>query len=223
MGDEQAGVRISVRGEHRERTAPERADVQVRIALQGADPKRIYAKVVASSDEVIATVKERHEPHAGPVTAWSTAQVRTWVTRRSNRDGKDLGPVHHAALTLRVTFSDFADLSRWLGATVARDGVTVQSVAWRLTEERQRALATDVRAAAVRQARDKAQQYADALELGPVRPVAIADVGMLGNDAAPPAVARAHGFAAPGAAAPEVTLEPEDVEVHAAVEGQFVT
>ena len=73
----------------------------------------------------------------------------------------------------------------------------------------------------------RAQLYADALDLGTVRAVAIADAGMLGAHAqsqGDDGIGSLH--AAPGSAGggrPDVKLEPKDISVSATVDARFVT
>ncbi|MEO6886183.1 MAG: SIMPL domain-containing protein [Jatrophihabitantaceae bacterium] len=77
-------------------------------------------------------------------------------------------------------------------------------------------------------AREKARSYARNLGLGDVRPVAIADVGMLGEsatDAQPtivPRMALAAGATPMDDSTPELNLIPQDITVTAAVDARFV-
>ena len=102
-------------------------------------------------------------------------------------------------------------------------GFNLDGVEWALTEKRKHELTRQVRKSAVQDAAARAQEYADALGLGPVRPIALADAGMLGEGLHPMARGEA-GFmraqAADGAA--ELALSPEDVEVTAVIDGRFV-
>jgi uncharacterized protein YggE len=78
-----------------------------------------------------------------------------------------------------------------------------------------------VRTRAARDAVTRAQEYADALGLGQIRPVAIADAGMLGKRPENgPSVAYMRASAVGGA--PEVELVPEHIEVSAEVDARFV-
>jgi uncharacterized protein YggE len=103
-------------------------------------------------------------------------------------------------------------------------GFRVGHVEWALTTDRRDDLLRGVRTEAVKDAARRAQQYADALGLGEVRPLAIADSGMLGT------ASRAGGgyeIAPVGRAmsvgsAPEIEFEPEDIEVSATVDARFV-
>ncbi|WP_006243903.1 SIMPL domain-containing protein [Mycolicibacterium tusciae] len=95
-------------------------------------------------------------------------------------------------------------------------------VEWALTAKQREALLIDVRARAVSDAVSRAQQYADALGLGLIQPVAIADAGMLNTSPeSGPQAAHMRVMAAPGAG-PVAELVPKHIEVSAAVEARFV-
>jgi hypothetical protein len=134
--------------------------------------------------------------------------------------------VHHASVDVEVKFRDFASLSRWVGQHIANtDGFRVSYVEWALTSKRRTELQRQARTRAVEDAVVRAQQYADALGLGRIRPVAIADAGMLGASLHPDggpggAHLRAAGVHVGGG--PDVELSPEDIEVSATVDARFV-
>lgn len=148
--------------------------------------------------------------------------IRTWSNRPWNNEGKQLPLVHHASVGVEVKFRDFAALSRWVGQHVAEiEGFRVAQVKWTLTEKQRATLLADVRTHAVRDAVTRAQHYADALGLGAVAPVAIADAGMLNTtpESGPQA---AYLRAGPAGGAPVAELVPEDIEVSATVDARFV-
>ncbi len=159
------------------------------------------------------------------MTWWSAEQLRTWSTRPWNKDGVQLPLVHHASVGIEVKFRDFSALSRWVGQHVSStDGFRVDRVEWALTSKRRTELQRQVRTRAVEDAVIRAQQYADALGLGRIRPVAIADAGMLGDNLRPEGGGGGialRSAAAPGGG-PDVELVPEDIEVSAAVDARFV-
>ena len=126
------------------------------------------------------------DPERGPVTWYSRSGLATWADRLWNSEGQQLPRVHHATDRFSVRFADFTVLADWVDRFAAIDGVAIVEVRWRLTRRRQDEVAARVRTAAVRAARDKAQAYADSLELGPVRPVSIADSGMLSDNSGRP-------------------------------------
>ena len=215
-------VQITVRGEFVAHRQPERATVTVNVALEGPAAAQVYAAVAASGQAVLASITPLHRPESGPVTWLSSGRVRTWAHRPWNKDGKQLPVVHHASQGITVKFGDFDALSTWLTQAVEVRGVTVAQIEWTLTEKLKLDLTREVRAKAVRHARDKAQEYADALELGAVRVVEIADSGMLGQGLQPQmeqAMAYSRGMAADAGGG--VQLIPEDVSVAASVDARF--
>ena len=136
------------------------------------------------------------------MTWWSTRHVRTWSERPWNQDGKQLPLVHHASVGVEVKFRDFAELARWVGRHAEHTaGFSLDGVEWALTEKRQQELARQVRTRAVQDAAARAQEYADALGLGPVRPVALADAGMLSSGLHPMAAGAEAAFMRAGKAA----------------------
>lgn len=216
-------VEITVRGQHRRFAAPERATVHLQVALEGPKESAVNAGVAQALRTVGEQIRPWHDPDQGPVTWWSSDQLRTWSERPWHQDGKQLPLVFHARAGVAVKFSDFTALSRWLTDVLAVPGVAVERIHWALTEQRQRELTHLARGAAVADARHKAQAYADALDLGAVTALALADAGMLVPDASPLApTSVAFSRAAATSADGDVTFVPEDIEVEAAVDARFV-
>lgn len=213
---------FSVRGAAHSDEAPERGVVHATIAFRGAAAAPIFEQLVASLERVTASI----QPIAGEVAAvseWSTQAVRTWAERPWHERGKQLPLVHHASVGVRVEFRDFTVLSRWLSEHVeGTEGFAVGGVEWTLTEGHRRSVERRVRAQAVTEAATRAQEYADALGLGAVRPVAIADVGMLSDSMAGAPTMRAMKFADAAESMPELGLEPADIRVQAEVDARFV-
>ncbi|WP_183093797.1 SIMPL domain-containing protein [Nocardioides stalactiti] len=216
---------ITVRGSFSAFQPPERATVRASLAFEGPQMQPVYDRVVRDLEAVKASVSELHDPERGPVTWWATKHVATWSNRPWNQDGKQLPLVHHASVGIEVKFRDFSALTRWVGGHVEQTpGFTLDGVEWALTEVRRRELARDARTRAVRDAAARAQEYADALDLGPVRPVALADAGMLSEGLHPQAhaeMAFSRGMAKDSAGG-ELALSPDDIEVAAVVDGRFV-
>jgi hypothetical protein len=213
---------ITVRGSFAAFERPERGTVHATIAYDGPAPEPVYGRVARDLEVVKSSIGRLDDKENGAVTWWSADQLRTWSNRPWNKDGKQLPLVHHASVDLEVKFRDFSALSRWVGEHVANtEGFRVARVEWALTAKRREALEKDVRARAVLDAVTRAQQYADALGLGQIRPVAIADAGMLGTrPESGPQGALMRAAAVGGA--PEVELAPEHIEVSAEVDARFV-
>jgi len=213
---------ITVRGSFAAFERPERGTVHATIAYDGPAPEPVYGRVARDLEVVKSSIGRLDDKENGAVTWWSADQLRTWSNRPWNKDGKQLPLVHHASVDLEVKFRDFSALSRWVGEHVANtEGFRVARVEWALTAKRREALEKDVRARDVLDAVTRAQQYADALGLGQIRPVAIADAGMLGTRPESGPQGALMRVAAVGGA-PEVELAPEHIEVSAEVDARFV-
>ncbi len=217
---------ITVRGTFAAFQAPERGTVHATISYEGPEMEPAYDWVARDLEAVKVSVTPLKSGDHGPVTWWSAEQLRTWSTRPWNQDGEQLPLVHHASVDIEVKFRDFASLSRWVGQHVANTyGFRVSRVEWALTTKRRTELKRQVRTRAVEDAVERAQLYADALGLGRIRPVAIADAGMLGASLHPEGGAggphpRAAAMAVGGR--PDVEFLPEDIQVSAAVDARFV-
>lgn len=185
--------------------------------------------LVAQDLDVVRTSVESLASGADPaVTWWSAQQLRTWSARPWNQDGEQLPLVHHAAVSIEVKFRDFTALSSWVREhTINLEGFRVSSTKWALTVARREEVTRQVRDQAVRNAVERAQQYAESLGLGEVRPTAIADAGMLEPNLNPygsygsgtttdiSAVPYSSGAAA-------VELKPEHVVVGTEIDVRFV-
>jgi uncharacterized protein YggE len=183
----------------------------------------VYERVAHDVDTVRRSVESLRAAD-GPVTRWSAQDLRTWSSRPWSQAGKQLPAVYHARVDIEVEFRDFTALSRWITAhTNDTEGVRISDVEWSLSTRRGDELRRQVRTEAVEDAVRRAQQYADALNLGEVRPVAVADSGMLSAGPSPDGghdVGLMRSMAV--GSAPEIELVPEDIEVTATVDARFV-
>ena len=216
---------ITVHGAATAHEPPERGIVHATVAYEGPDMEPVYERVARDVEAVKQSVDALRSGENGAVTRWSAQTIRTWSTRPWNEKGKQLPLVHHARVELEVEFGDFTALSRWLAAHIdATPGVHVSHVQWTLTTERREELLKQVRTEAVKDAARRAQQYADALELGDVRPIAIADSGLLGTGSRTGGEREIGLMAAPRSvgSAPEIEFEPQDIKVSATVDARFV-
>ena len=216
-------VEITVRGSHTQEVPPERAVVRVQIGFDGPEPDDVVTRTAVSSSAFRSTIEPLIDPASGPVTEWSSEQVRTWSERPWNQQGEQLALVHHAQQSFTVEFSEFAALGRWLSEVVSVDGAAVGGVSWTLTDERRDAVNAEVRTAAIHDARAKAESYAEALGLIGVRPIAVADAGMLGDGsqagAGPAPMAMAARMKDAG---PAIEVSPRDLSITTEVDARFV-
>lgn len=211
-------VTITVRAEHRARHAPEEAAAHITVRTEGSERGEVVERIAALARPIRDDLAERSD--AGTLTEWSSRRVAVW-SDRPWADGKQLAVVHHAAVDISATFTDFAALSWWLTQVAQRDGVQVGDIEWRLTDKTRSSIEQDVAAQAVQLAVQRATAYAAALGLAEVTPVEVADLGLLGRREAPPVVRMAKASFDTGSA-PVVDFQPEDIEVAASVEARFV-
>jgi uncharacterized protein len=215
-------VEITVSETVEELHRPERAVLSVQVSSDGPDKSVVRERTVTVADDIAAGLAGLLDPDRGPVTRYSRAGLATWADRPWNAQGEQLPPVHHATDRFSVTFADFTVLADWLDRHAAVEGVAMVGIEWRLTRRRTAEISAGVRSAAVQAARAKAQAYADSLDLGPVRPVSIADQGMLTGNAGGngPIPMRAMAMAAGGSDGAPAIL-PEDVRIWAVVDARF--
>lgn len=219
------GTVITVQGHFTAWYPPERATVRLAVGVDGPRREAVLASATAAVQTVTDSVKRLHDPDAGPITWWSSDRIRVWAQRPWNNEGKQLAPVHHAALSITVKFKDFDALADWLGETATVPGVQVNGIDWALTEAKRTSVTTEVRSRAVKDAADKARVFAQAIGLGQVTATAIADPGMLGVSGDPgapaPTMMRAAAFAAPPPGGASFDFTPEYIEVAASVDARF--
>jgi uncharacterized protein YggE len=204
---------------------PERATVQLTLEFEGPERQPVFEKTRELHAAMSESLRALHDPIADAVTRWSADQVSVWGQRPWSQDGAQLPPVYHATTTVRARFRDFSELATWLDSVAFRDGVTVASVEWSLTSSTRSRLQADAQKTAIVTARSKAQSYAEALGLSNLRPIAVADPGMLGDDTGAGTgmgVARfaAHEMAKSSGGGP-LDLTPADVVISASIEARF--
>nr|WP_274638152.1 SIMPL domain-containing protein [Microbacterium bovistercoris] len=211
-------VSITVRGDHEVLRSPEEAVAHIAVRAEGAERGAVVERIAALSAPIRDGLAARKD--AGGLSDWSSQRVAVWAERPWNPEGRQLAVVHHAAVQISATFTDFTALSWWVSQVAEQDGVHVGDIDWRLTRDTEAALEREVAAQAVRVAVERATAYAQALGLTEVVPVQIADVGLLGRSAPAPLRAARASFSA-DAAPPSLDFQAEDIVVSAAVEARF--
>lgn len=211
-------VEISVRGSHIVRRAPEQATVYASIAADGPEPQPVFDMVAAGLADVTRSLESRLHVENAPVTTFFVEQARRSSHRPYNSEGRQLPLVHTATVSISATFTDFDDLAAWVSWTAGVPGLAVSHIDWALTEATRLQLERSTRQEAVRDANRRAQDYADALDLGPVSVRSISDPGTGGP--VMPKVMMARAMSDTGA--PEISLRPDEVEITAQVEARFV-
>ena len=219
---------ITVQGEHSAWFPAEQATAHASVHADGSKRDAVFSRAVGASDALRTFIQSIHDAEAGPVTHWSADSVRVWSERPWNNEGKQLAPVFHAAMDFTARFRDFEVLARWVETAAGFDAVTVGSIEWDITDETRAAVTTDVRTKAVQDAVAKATVYAKALGVGAIRPLALADVGMLGDPSGggggpQPVFARGAMMKSQAydSSAAQLALKPEDILIQAMVDARF--
>jgi hypothetical protein len=209
------------------RHAPaERGTVDVRIGVIGEHREPVLD--AAARTHGIVTAQARAHVDAGHATWWGADDVVAstrdeWIKPKPNQDSVKVRRFW-AGADVRVKFRDVRALAEWCLAVAQLDGVTLGGVTWTLTEKTSAALTASVRTEAVHDAARRAQAYADALALGPVRLTAIFEDGLrphVGSVGASGAVVSMRSAAASSSGGPSLDLKPEDIEVSAVVTADF--
>ncbi|MFE7225829.1 SIMPL domain-containing protein [Nocardioides sp. NPDC057577] len=216
-------ILIKVRGSHAVEVAPERGVVSAEVRFDGPAPEPVMEQLRRGLHGA-RTELERLELE-GAIKRLVIQRARTSAERPWHKDGKQLPLVHRATVGLWAEFVDFEALATWVGRTAGNEGLRVDHVSWQLTKESRLKVERDVRQEAVRQAKVRAQDYADALDLGPVVVRSINDVGVsheVAYASAPMAMSEQAGKAwGADQAAPDLAFDPDDITVYAEVEAAF--
>jgi uncharacterized protein len=217
-----AAVEITVTEIAEELHQPERAVLAALVSLDGPDKPVVREQTVAVADQLAGSIEQLLDEQHGPVIRYArrglaTSSERPWISKTER-----LPPVHHANDRFSIEFADFTVLADWVDRFAAVEGVSIVEVRWRLTRRLEDEVVARVRTAAVQAARAKAQAYADSLGLGPVRPLAIADLDML-PEASPhrPVPVREAAGRWEAAQFEGPAIVPEDVRIVAGVDARF--
>jgi uncharacterized protein YggE len=212
-------LEITVRGSAEQRFAAERATVTLAASIESTDKQQVYDDAVAVLEPLVMQLRELAD--RGAVSTWSSDQVRVYSHRPFSPDGTRGELQHVARLQISAEFTDFERLSGFVDYWAGRDGIEIDGVAWDVTVRNRRSYESDVRKAAVDNAINKAQAYADAVRRGRVIAVQIADPGMLNGDGeqSPIPLMMTSAVAADGSS--ELDLTPDEIVIHVEVDAHF--
>lgn len=225
-------VEITVRGEAEARYPAERATVTMAAVVETAVKQQSYDQATAVQQAVTGQLTELADRSA--VLDWSSSQVsvssyRPWRDQGDpplaeasvSAGGAPTGnPLYVARVDIVAEFSDFDRLGGFIDYWAGRDGVEVVGLVWDVLDRNRRMYEADLRRAAVEDAVNRAQSYADALRRGRVVATRIADPGLLdaGGGPVPFALTREASAADAGG---RLQLTPEPVRIHVAVDAGF--
>jgi len=212
-------VEITVRGEAEARYPAERAIVTVTAAIETSGKQDAYDRATAVQQAITVQLTELADRDA--VIDWSSGQVSVSSYRPWRDNGERANPMHVARVEIVAEFSDFDRLGGFIDYWAGREGVEIAGIVWDVLERNRRVYEAELRRAAVDDAVNRAQAYADALRRGRVVPTRIADPGLLdaGGGPRPYALRMESAVADAGGG---LQLTPEPVRIHMAVDAGFV-
>lgn len=213
-------VEITVRGAAQEQYAAERAIVTLAAAVEAGEKQPAYDRALSVQQAITAQLTELADRSA--VIDWSSGNVSVF-SHRPWRDGGDSPAgelIHTARVEVVAAFTDFDRLGGFVDYWAGRDGVEIVGIVWDVLERNRRLYESDLRKAAVEDAVNRAQSYADALRRGRVVPTRIADPGLLdaGGGGPAPLALRMESAAAGGVG---LQLTPEPVRIQVVVDAGF--
>lgn len=219
-------MEISVAGTHEETVRPELARLHASATAEGASKEDVLRIATAVVNQLSAELTRLNQ--SGAVGELVVHPISTSSWRPINR-GKQQPPIYRAQAGVRADFTDFAALADLAARLGAVEGLELNWVEWRLTEETRRRLDGVCLTRAVEQARERALVMAKAAGESQVVFVQLADPGLLGE----PAI-RQEAFAGGAQLAMSrsklmademagIELRPEDLTVSATVQARFTT
>lgn len=146
---------------------PEQCTLRFTVSTTGPNRESVSKEVTETSNEINQLFKElspRTETGetipGSPVASFSSTSLQTRCEIPTNRSGKPLPAVYRATLSLNALFRDFTKLNEVVGKLLTYSNVEIQTLNWCLTEATQKALNSESREEAMRNAVQKANDYA---------------------------------------------------------------
>lgn len=144
--------------------------------------------------------------------------LRTWTTIPYDNEGRPGDPQQVAQVRGSVIITDLTRVADLLGDLAAADGVEVEGLDWRLTEETLRRIQPEVLQGAFEDARQRAEWIAGAAGQTGLQVASIEDQGARGGG-----MPRGRMLKMAAADSVSFDLDPDDVEVSATLNVQFTT
>ncbi|MGW2920593.1 SIMPL domain-containing protein [Streptomyces angustmyceticus] len=208
--------RLAVRGEARLDVDPEIARIAVTVTARGTDRTAALTDLTRRNEAALTLIKS----HGDAVEKLETGTFS--LTPQLTEKGRhERVRAYHGRVTHTATLNDFTTLGELTTRLADLDLTRVDGPWWDLRPDSPAHRAA--RTQAVREAVQRAREYAEALGARLDALLEIADLGAEG--AAPPAGPAPRSFAGYGAAAqesaPALDLEPQRQTVHAHVNARF--
>lgn len=214
-------MKITVTGSATAEFAPELCDLALRVGTESGDRGTAVGEATVLAAAVGADIERISALNPSPLAKSAVQPLATRSWRPWNNEGVQLPLRHSAWVAMKLTWLGFQAMSDFIDRWGRDARVEVVDTAWRLTKEKERDERSNVLAAAVDDARDKASTLATAAGEGPVAFLELSDrllsigYGLEG------------GFTAKALAAPPgdggVEISPADIELSATIQAIFTT
>lgn len=165
-----APLTITVSGQSVIGRHPERGVLKVAVRADGPQQEVVSKEVTSTSNQLHQLFKELSpKTESGyatvdaPVTTFSSTVLKTWSRVSTDDKDRPLPRVYHATSSFQVIFRDFTKMSEVVGKLVAYPKVEIDSIDWQLTDGTLTALGSESRKQAIRDAIQKAKDYAEVL------------------------------------------------------------
>ncbi|MFF3888333.1 SIMPL domain-containing protein [Streptomyces sp. NPDC001914] len=210
--------RIAVRGEAHLEVAPELARITITVTARGKDRRQTLTDLTQRNARALDLVKA----HGDAVEHLETSALT--ITPELGRHGRgERTRTHHGLVHITAVLGDFSALGELVTALADLDLTRVDGPWWSLrpTSPAHRA----ARRQAVREAVQRAREYAEALDTTVTALVELADTGTEDTHPRVPQSTRALSRSAYGAPTEDepapIDLEPQRQHVHAQVTARF--
>jgi uncharacterized protein YggE len=165
-----APLQITVGGSSVIIRQPERGLLNVTVNAEGTTREMVSNKVTETSNELSKIFKdlspknESGDPTAdAAVVTYSSTSLRTWRWNVQGGANCFRTQEYHGNLSLVAVFRDFAKMSEVAGKLVRYSNVDINSIGWELTAATKKALSSESRKEAIRDAVQKATDYTDVI------------------------------------------------------------
>ncbi|EED13120.1 conserved hypothetical protein [Talaromyces stipitatus ATCC 10500] len=186
-------LKIRVKGESSITRLADQGVLRLTVESEGSELETVSKEVISRTNELRGLFKtlspktdDGTDAADVAVTKIASTILRTRNHTPHDKDNKSLPKVYQASMSLSIVFRDITQLSQVVGQLVTYSNVEINSIDWSLSETSQKALHSQMRREAVRDALSKANDIAG--EVGrEVYPVEIIDEGQSAVTQHPPA------------------------------------
>lgn len=208
----------------------ERAVLVVRVSSKDTSQETVSKDVTSTSNKLVRTFKELapkdEDGNAtldAPVTVFSMTSLhtRSWIPSITrNNENVQLPRQFEASTDLNVIFRDFGKLGEVTSTLFSMPHTTIEETEYILTDRTKENLESESRKAALRDAIQKATDYAEVVGKNVVA-VEITDQGY-STGGRTKQTARRSNYNASASYVDGLSVEPQDVELRSSVKVKFV-